>query len=79
MHRGTRVRLTLFLTVMAWLVVLPPAHAYIDPGSTSVILQAVVAGIAAIGTGMAVFWSRITSFFRRGSSSSDADSTSEQV
>ena len=44
MQRATRVRLTLFLAVMAWLMVLPSAQAYIDPGSTSIIFQALVAG-----------------------------------
>lgn len=67
MHRATRVRVTLWLTVGAWVMVLPSAQAYIDPGSTTVIFQAVVAGIAAAGTGVAVFWTRIKSVFRRGS------------
>ncbi len=82
MHRATRVRVTLVLMVGAWLMVLPSAQAYIDPGSTTVIFQAIVAGIAAAGTGVAVFWTRIKSFFRRGSSSersADAERSTEQV
>lgn len=80
MPRATRVRLTLFLATMAWLMVLPSAHAYIDPGSTSVIFQALIAGLAAAGTGLAMFWSRITSFFRRGGNrSDDTEHTTEQV
>lgn len=65
MHRATRVRLTLFLAVMAWLMVLPPAHAYIDGGSISIIFQSLVAGFAALGTAMVVFWGRIKAFFTR--------------
>lgn len=88
MHRAVRVRVTLVLMVGAWLMVLPSAQAYIDPGSTTVIFQAVVAGIAAAGTGLAVFWTRIKSFFRRGSggdgaadtsASADAEPSTEQV
>ena len=79
MRRAPRVRLTLFLTVMAWMLVIAPAHAYIDPASSSMILQVVVAGIAAIGTGLAVFWNRITSIFRRGPKASDSERTTEQV
>lgn len=67
MHRATRVRLTLILTVGAWLMVLPSAQAYIDPASGSMIFQALIAGIAAAGTGLAVFWTRLRSLFRRGS------------
>lgn len=78
MHRATRVRVTVVLTLGAWLMVLPSAQAYIDPGSTTVIFQAIVAGIAAAGTGIAVFWTRIKSFFRRGSgSTSEPESASE--
>ena len=80
MQRATRIRLTLFLTVMAWMMVLPSAQAYIDPASSSMILQAVVAGIAAAGTGIAMFWSRITSFFRRGGkTASEAEQSPEKV
>lgn len=86
MQRATRVRLTLFLAVMSWLAVLPSAQAYIDPASGSMIFQAVIAGIAAAGTGLALFWSRITSFFRRTTShagvtdeTADPDRSTEQV
>lgn len=63
-----RVSLTLYLAMMAWLAMVPAAQAYIDPGSGSIIFQAVVAGLAAAGTALAVFWSKITRLFRRGAS-----------
>lgn len=46
------------------------AHAYLDPGTGSVILQAVIA--AAVGALFAVkiWWTRIKQFFRRKSSRS---------
>ena len=78
MPRPTRVRLTLFLAVMAWLMVLPPAHAYIDGGSMTVLFQAVVAGMAAAGTAVAVYWTRIKNFFRRGKGASSDEASSEQ-
>lgn len=65
MSRGTRVRVVVVLTVSVWLLLLVPAQAYIDGGSVSVIFQALVAGIAAIGTGVAVSWHRIRGWFRR--------------
>ena len=38
---------------------------YIDPGSGSLIFQAVIGGLMAAGVGVAAFWHRITSFFSR--------------
>jgi hypothetical protein len=39
---------------------------YLDAGSGSIILQAVVGGIAAVGVTMRLYWRRIKSFFKRG-------------
>ena len=78
MQRSTRVRVTLVLAVMAWLMVLPPAHAYIDGGSMTVLFQAIVAGMAAAGTAVAVYWTRIKSFFRRGDRAATDEPSPEQ-
>lgn len=80
MHRATRIRLTLFLAVMAWMSVVAPASAYVDGGSMTVVFQALVAGIAALGTAVTVFWTRIKGFFRRGdTSTTDSERAPEQV
>ncbi len=73
MPRARRVRLTLFLTVMVWSMFLPAAHAYIDPASSSMILSAVVAGVAAIGTGFAVFWNKLKALFGKGPAASTSE------
>ena len=78
MRRATRLRLTLFLTVMAWMLVIAPAHAYIDPASSSFLLSGLVAGIAAAGTGLAMFWQRIVSFFKRDKGAGATSETSER-
>ncbi len=46
------------------------AHAYIDPGSGSFILQGVIAAILGAGVTLKVFWNRL---FRRGGKSDDQD------
>lgn len=61
----------LSLTAILWLAFVPAANAYIDAGSTAVIFQAAVAGLAAAGMFLRVFWRRITNFFRRGSDHDD--------
>lgn len=80
MRRSTRVRLTLLLTLAAWAMLVPAANAYIDPASTSVVFQAILAGLAAAGTGVAMFWSRIKSLFSRsGGSPTQGDDEHERV
>ena len=41
---------------------------YLDPGTGSVILQAVLGGVAALAVTAKLWWHRVTSIFRRGSS-----------
>ena len=60
-----RALVVLYLAVAFSIVVIRPAHAYIDPGSGSIIFQALAAGAMAIGLGIKIFWRRIASFFSR--------------
>ncbi len=55
----------LYLTLALSLVVISPAAAYIDPGSGSLVFQAVVAAAVAVPVAVAAFWRRIVSFFSR--------------
>lgn len=54
-----------YLAACFSLLAIGPAHAYIDPGSGSIIFQAIVGGAMAIGLTVKVFWRRITAFFSR--------------
>ena len=40
-----------------------PSHAYIDPGTGSIILQSILAGIAVAVGMLRMFWYRIKTFF----------------
>lgn len=40
-----------------------PAHAYLDPGTGSMVLQAVIGAIAVGGAAVSVYWARFKSFF----------------
>lgn len=42
-----------------------PAHAYLDPGTGSMMVQAVLAVIAAVSVSIGVFWKRIKMIFGR--------------
>ena len=55
----------IYLTLAFSLLVISPAAAYIDPGSGSLVFQAVIAAAVAVPVALAAFWGRITSFFSR--------------
>ena len=55
-----------FLLLAAIILVLPQnAHAYLDPGSGSMIVQLLIAGIAGLGVGIKFFWRRIVDKFKK--------------
>lgn len=41
------------------------ALAYIDPGTGSILIQGIIAAIAAIGVALKLYWHRFIAFFRR--------------
>lgn len=61
-----RASVKLLLTVIALQAVLArEAHAYLDPGTGSYILQMVIAGILGALFAIKLFWLRIKGFFGR--------------
>jgi hypothetical protein len=60
------------LAVLASLVLAREAHAYLDPGTGSYILQILIAGLFGALFMLKVFWGRIVGFFGKGSSESEA-------
>jgi len=60
------------LAVLASLVLVREAHAYLDPGTGSYILQILIAGLFGALFMLKVFWGRIVGFFSKSSSESEA-------
>lgn len=58
----TAGKITCFL---ALLVLATPSHAYLDPGTGSMILQGVIAAVAAASFTLKMYWYRIRGFFSR--------------
>jgi len=48
-----------------------PAYAYLDPGTGSMILQAIVGAIAVGAASASMYWHRLKSFFRPSARSED--------
>jgi hypothetical protein len=58
----------LFATVLAGLYIAGlslPAHAYLDPNIGSMLLQGILAGLAAAGLVIKTYWYRIKGFFSK--------------
>lgn len=62
---GVRVFFAAFAFAMVLISAPSPAHAYVDPGVGSYILQVVIGTIAAAGFGVKIFWRRIRDAARR--------------
>lgn len=62
---ASRAAWVVYLTAGLSLLVIAPAAAYIDPGTGSMVFQAIIAAVIAIPVAIAAFWSRITGFFSR--------------
>jgi hypothetical protein len=52
------------LLVAACLAIASPAWAYLDPGTGSMLVSAVIGVAAAIGLGAKMFWYRLVALFR---------------
>jgi hypothetical protein len=48
---------------LVFLLASSPAYAYLDPGTGSVLVQALVAGLAVASAAVAAFWTRIRRLF----------------
>ncbi len=67
----------MFLHLYALLAPQSRPLAYLDPGSGSIVLQALLAGLMAAGIIIKVFWKKIKGIFTRSTASKDNDHPSE--
>lgn len=70
------LKITTILTLFFLYIILSTdtSHAYIDPGSGSMLLQVLIASILGILTVIKIYWARLKTFF---SSKSDTNSSEE--
>lgn len=55
-------KLVIFLSL---LLIASPGYAYLDPGTGSMILQGIIAGVAMASITLKMYWHRFKSFFSR--------------
>lgn len=58
-QRGVSV----LIVVVLWVALPRTAHAYIDPGTGGMMIQMLIAALAAVGTIATTYWSRLRLFF----------------
>ena len=56
--------LRIALVLVACLSIASPAYAYLDPGTGSMLLSAVIGVAAAVGLAVKMFWYRLAGLFR---------------
>jgi hypothetical protein len=56
-----------------------PTYAYLDPGTGSLILQGVIAGIATVGFAAKMYWQRIKTVFSGESEPEEGEEKKEQA
>lgn len=55
----------LFVMVMMTIVLMQNAYAYLDPATTTYIIQIAAGIVIALGASVGIFWKRIRLFFRK--------------
>ena len=50
---------------LSFFILTTKAHAYLDPGTGSIILQAIVGAFAAFFTSVYIFWSNVKRFYKK--------------
>jgi len=56
---------TLFSIILFYFFLSSSAYAYIDPGSGSIILQAIIAAFVGASTTITIYWKKIKLFFSK--------------
>ena len=59
-------KINFVLLICLFLIIFPRnSFAYLDPGTGSIILQALLGALAAIGASISIYWSKFKNFFKR--------------
>ncbi len=65
-----------FLVILLGTMFPAEAFAYLDPGTGSLLIQGVIATLAAVAYGLRLYWSRIQFWFKRPGDRADSESVS---
>lgn len=60
-----KITIVLAINIISTIIAVKKAHAYIDPGTGSMVIQALLAILATVSVSIGIFWKHIRSFFSR--------------
>jgi hypothetical protein len=63
LQNGVKMKFIVAIIILAFWVT--PAYAYLDPGTGSILLQGILAGIAAGITTISLYWKKIKAIFSK--------------
>ena len=69
-------RLLALVLITGALLAPEPAHAYVDPGAGSLVIQGIIAAVVGVGLTLRLYWRRIRKLFT-GKSPRDDESDAE--
>ena len=69
---GRAIGEAFLLIVFLGLLFPADAYAYLDPGSGSLLIQSIIAGVAAVGYAVRTNWARLARWFRGSRAAEDA-------
>ena len=50
---------------LSFFILTTKAHAYLDPGTGSIILQAIIGAFAAFFSSIYIFWNKVKNFYKK--------------
>ena len=53
------------IILLSFFILTTKAHAYLDPGTGSIILQAIIGAFAAFFTSIYIFWAKVKNFYKK--------------
>ena len=65
MRYFTRLRRVLVVFVLFYLLFPQAAHAYIDPGTGSFLLQILIAALVGTALSVKIFWNKVKNLFKK--------------
>jgi hypothetical protein len=60
-----------FLLIIIYFCTMIRANAYIDPGTGSILLQALLGGLAAAGASIVIYWNKLKNFIFKNKKKND--------
>ena len=54
-----------FYSLLLTFFFITPSYSYLDPGSSSILLQAIIGFIAAVGATISIYWKKFKNFIKK--------------